>query len=128
MAVFHNPYDSILMLPVMFGLYSYVETAPSPAARRRARIALWVLQAALLIEIAGRWRALAKGCGSISVSVARNTALAGRQVAGARVLPIHCLWCRFVAAGEKQVIKVARAGCGGVTGNDRRRTTGDDDG
>ena len=59
-AVFHNPYDSILMLPVMFGLYSYVETAPSPAARRHARIALWVLQAALLIEVAGRWRAFAK--------------------------------------------------------------------
>ena len=60
MAVFHNPYDSILMLPVMFGLYSYVETAPSPPARRHSRIALWVLQAALLIEVAGRWRALAK--------------------------------------------------------------------
>ena len=60
MAVFHNPYDSVLMLPVMVGLYSYVETAPSPAGRRHARIALWVLQAALLIEIAGRWRALAK--------------------------------------------------------------------
>jgi hypothetical protein len=59
MAVFHNSYDSILMLPVMFGLYSYVESAPSPAARQHAQIALWVLQGALVLEVAGRWRALA---------------------------------------------------------------------
>jgi hypothetical protein len=58
MAVFHNPYDSILLLPVMFGLYRTVETAASDFARRSARIALWILQAALLIEVAGRWRAL----------------------------------------------------------------------
>lgn len=63
MAVYHYPYDSILMLPVMLGLYSYVETARSPSARSypgHARVALWILQAALVLEIAGRWRTLSK--------------------------------------------------------------------
>lgn len=60
MAFYHNPYDSILMLPVMFGLYSYLDTAPSPNVRWLARIALWVLQAALILEVAGRWRTLSK--------------------------------------------------------------------
>jgi hypothetical protein len=60
MAFYHNPYDSILMLPVMFGLYSYVKTAPSASARHQARVALWILQAALVLEVAGRWRTLSK--------------------------------------------------------------------
>jgi glycosyl transferase family 87 len=59
-SVYHQTYDSILMLPVMFGLYSYIESAPSLDARRQARIALWVLQVELLIQVAGRWRALSQ--------------------------------------------------------------------
>jgi hypothetical protein len=58
MAVFHNPYDSILMLPVVLGLYKTIEAGASELARRNARIVLWIVQAALIIEVAGRWRTL----------------------------------------------------------------------
>jgi hypothetical protein len=57
-AVFHNPYDSILMLPVMMGLYAYARSTAAPSERLKARIGLWVLQTALVLEVAGRWRTL----------------------------------------------------------------------
>lgn len=56
MAVFHNPYDSILMLPVVFGLYKTIEIGRSEKVRQTANRVLWIVQAALIIDVAGRWR------------------------------------------------------------------------
>jgi Glycosyltransferase family 87 len=58
MSTFHYSYDVVLLLPVVFGLYLFRETAPSTSARRHAKIAIWILQTALLVQIAGRWRDL----------------------------------------------------------------------
>ncbi len=58
MAVFHNPYDSILMLPVVFGLYKAAESSLSERARKTATVLLWIVQAAMIIDVAGRWRTI----------------------------------------------------------------------
>lgn len=60
MSVFHNPYDTILLLPVLMGLW--VVSVPHPARRRTwaDRAALWVLQLAMVLELPGIWWKLSK--------------------------------------------------------------------
>jgi hypothetical protein len=61
MAVFHNPYDSILMLPVMMCLYSDALLRVSSDGRRSYdRLVLWCLQIALVVAIPGLWWKLTK--------------------------------------------------------------------
>jgi ADP-heptose:LPS heptosyltransferase len=62
MSVFHNPYDSTLLLPVMMGLWA---APPVPAAssgsKRGASVAwLWLLQLAMVIEVPAVWWKLSK--------------------------------------------------------------------
>lgn len=65
LAVFHNPYDLILMLPVMAGFYSYMLPQVSRSEWRQDVFALWLLQAALVAHVPGLWWKLAR---SVDVS------------------------------------------------------------
>ncbi len=60
MAVFHNSYDSILMLPVMVALSISGSFRSSATKRSFDTLALWILQAALVLEIPGLWWKLGK--------------------------------------------------------------------
>ena len=60
MGVFHNPYDSILLLPVLMGLWATSVPHPSTSKRWLDRTALWVLQIALVMEVPGLWWKLSK--------------------------------------------------------------------
>lgn len=61
MSVFHNPYDSILLVPVLMALW--VASVPHPFApqRRHEQPLLWVLQMAMVIELPGVWWRLSQG-------------------------------------------------------------------
>jgi hypothetical protein len=52
MAVFHNSYDSILMLPVMVALWSEAQQLQRWSSEH---IALWLLQFTLVLELPGLW-------------------------------------------------------------------------
>jgi hypothetical protein len=60
MSVFHNPYDTILLLPILMGLWAV--SVPHPRRRElwTDKGALWVLQAAMVLELPGIWWKLSK--------------------------------------------------------------------
>lgn len=60
MSVFHNPYDTILLLPVMVGLWAVAAPHPSRSFRWQDQAALWVLQLAMVVELPGVWWKLSK--------------------------------------------------------------------
>lgn len=54
LSVFHNPYDSILLLPVFMGLWP--AAVPPPETRHWSNeAALWVLQLAMVVELPTLW-------------------------------------------------------------------------
>lgn len=55
MSVFHNPYDTVLLLPVMVGLWAMPAPHPGASRRWRDQLALWFLQVALVLELPGIW-------------------------------------------------------------------------
>jgi hypothetical protein len=55
MAVFHNSYDAIMLLPVMVGLYVLAVPGATMSNRCGGTVALWVLQLALVLGIPGLW-------------------------------------------------------------------------
>jgi hypothetical protein len=61
MSVFHNPYDTILLLPILMGLWP-TASVPHPSAIESwtAQAALWVLQLAMVLELPGIWWKLTK--------------------------------------------------------------------
>jgi ADP-heptose:LPS heptosyltransferase len=62
MSVFHNPYDSTLLLPLMMGLWVAPVAAPAPSGseRRWDRAWLWLLQLAMVVEVPALWWKLSK--------------------------------------------------------------------
>jgi alpha-1,2-mannosyltransferase len=48
-AVYHSPYDSVIMLPVVVGLY--LAALGDPSTYSRGSILLWIVQLALVIEV-----------------------------------------------------------------------------
>lgn len=60
MSVFHNPYDTILLLPVLMCLWTTCVPHPSGSKQWTDRAALWVLQLAMVIELPGVWWKLSK--------------------------------------------------------------------
>jgi hypothetical protein len=60
MSVFHNPYDTILLLPLLMGLWAVSVPAPFGAKRWTDEAALRVLQLAMIIELPAVWWKLSK--------------------------------------------------------------------
>ncbi|HEX8493359.1 MAG TPA: glycosyltransferase family 87 protein [Pyrinomonadaceae bacterium] len=55
MSVFHNPYDSILLLPVLMGLWPASVRQPLETKQWSNEVALWVLQFAMVVELPTIW-------------------------------------------------------------------------
>ncbi len=56
MSAFHNPYDNILLLPVLMGLWVVARaTQPARSKERQSKTLVWVLQLAMVIELPGVW-------------------------------------------------------------------------
>jgi hypothetical protein len=60
MSVFHNPYDTILLLPVLVGLWAASVPHPAGSGRRTEQALMWVLQLAMVIELPAVWWKLSK--------------------------------------------------------------------
>lgn len=60
MAVFHNPYDTVLLLPVFAALYAAALPRPFGARRWPEQAILAVLQLALVVELPGVWWKLSR--------------------------------------------------------------------
>jgi hypothetical protein len=60
MSVFHNPYDTILLLPVLASLWWIRVPHPSRSKQRLDQTALWVLQLAMVVELPAVWWKLSK--------------------------------------------------------------------
>jgi hypothetical protein len=60
MSVFHNPYDTILLLPLLMGLWATSVPALFGSKRWTDGAALWLLQLAMVIEVPGVWWKLSK--------------------------------------------------------------------
>jgi hypothetical protein len=60
MSVFHNPYDTVLLLPVFAGLWFVSVPHPAGAKRWPDHVALWALQLAMVIELPAVWWKLSK--------------------------------------------------------------------
>jgi hypothetical protein len=60
MSVFHNPYDTILLLPVLAGLWAASVPHPSRSMHWSDKTALWILQLAMVVELPGVWWKLSK--------------------------------------------------------------------
>lgn len=60
MSVFHNPYDTILLLPVLMCLGAACVPHPSGSKTWPDKAALWILQLAMVVELPGIWWKLSK--------------------------------------------------------------------
>jgi hypothetical protein len=60
MSVFHNPYDTILLLPILMGLWAVAVPHPAKPKLWTDQAALWVLQLAMVLELPGIWWKLSK--------------------------------------------------------------------
>lgn len=60
MSVFHNPYDTVLLLPVFAGLWAMSLRHPSESGLWQDQAAMWVLQLAMVIELPAIWWRLSK--------------------------------------------------------------------
>lgn len=60
MSVFHNPYDTILLLPLLMGLWIVSRTKEEARGHRTRQAAVWVLQLAMVLELPGLWWKLSK--------------------------------------------------------------------
>ncbi|HEX7997126.1 MAG TPA: glycosyltransferase family 87 protein [Pyrinomonadaceae bacterium] len=60
MSVFHNPYDTILLLPLLVGLWVVSVPAHANTKRWTDDAALWVLQLAMVLELPAVWWKLTK--------------------------------------------------------------------
>ncbi len=60
MSVFHNPYDTILLLPLLMGLWVVSVPSPSGSKKWTDGAALLVLQLAMIIEFPAVWWKLSK--------------------------------------------------------------------
>lgn len=60
LAVFHNSYDFVLMVVVMAGLYCEASSRTATRTSRYPQIIFWLIQMALVIDVAGVWWKLSK--------------------------------------------------------------------
>lgn len=60
LSVFHNPYDTILLLPVLAGLWAASVPHPTRSKEWPDKTALLILQLAMVLELPGVWWKLSK--------------------------------------------------------------------